>query len=196
MYLCTRTTHYFLKKQLYHIANVHSGIYAKPDYQGEVYYIQARHFDSDLEFNTLVKPDLKLEGKITKHLLQKGDVLLAAKGNDNFAVQYKGLIKLAVASSMFIVIRIKDSNVLPEYVTWYLNLQATQKYLQSASRGSALPSLTQSLVEQIEIDIPSLQKQQAVVQFQSLRKKERFLYKKLDALKEQEIQTLLLTSLK
>lgn len=184
-----------MKTRLQDIATVHSGIYAKPDYQGEVYYVQARHFDSDLEFNTQVKPDLKLEGKITKHLLQKGDVLLAAKGNDNFAVQYKGIIKPAVASSMFIVIRIKDSNVLPEYLTWYLNLQATQNFLQSTSRGSALPSLTQSLVEQIEIIIPPIQKQKAIVEFQTLRKRERSLYKQLDELKEQEIQTLLLTSL-
>ncbi len=196
MYLCTHTTHYFLKTHLFNIANVHSGIYAKPDYQGEVYYVQARHFDSDLEFNTQVKPDLKLEGKIAKHLLQIGDVLLAAKGNDNFAVQYKGIIKPAVASSMFIVIRIKDSNVLPEYVTWFLNLEATQTYLRASSRGSDLRSLTQSIVEQIEIVIPPLQKQRAVVEFQTLRKKERILYKKLDELKEQEIQTLLLTSLK
>lgn len=196
MYLCTHTTHYFLKTRLLDIATVHSGIYAKPDYQGEVYYVQARHFDSNLEFDTQVKPDLKLEGKIMKHLLQKGDVLLAAKGNDNFAVQYKGIIKPAVASSMFIVIRIKNYGVLPEYLAWFLNLGSTQKHLHTISKGSDLRSLTQSQVEQIEVVIPPLQTQHNIAQFYLLRKRERTLYRKLDELKEQELQSLLITSLK
>lgn len=185
-----------MKTSLYNIATIHSGIYAKPDFRGEVYYVQARHFDADLEFDRQVKPDLKLEGKIERHLLRKGDVLLAVKGNDNFAVLYKGIIKPAVASSMFVVIRIKDYNVLPEYLTWFLNLHSTQKHLQAASRGSDLRSLNQSQVEQIEIVIPSLQKQQNIAQFYSLRKRERILFRQLDELKEQELQSLLITSIK
>jgi len=186
-----------LKTLLSNIASIHSGIYAKPDYEGEVYYVQAKHFNSLLEFDTTVKPDLQLEGKIMKHILQSGDILIAAKGNKNFAVQYKGIIKPAVASSMFIIIRLKDQrNVLPEFLTWFLNLQSTQTTLKSFSKGSAIPSITKDVIEKLEIVIPSLQKQEAIIKFYSLRKRERAIYQQLENLKELQIQHLLLTALK
>lgn len=186
-----------MKTLLSNIASVHSGIYAKPDFEGEVYYVQAKHFNSEKEFDTSVKPDLQLEGKIKTHLLQTGDILLAAKGNKNFAVLYKGVIKPAVASSMFIIIRIKEQHaVMPEFVTWFLNLKSTQTFLQSCSKGSGIPSITKNVVENLEIVIPPSEKQQAIIKFHSLRKLERSIYKQIDDLKEQEIQHLLLTALK
>lgn len=186
-----------MKTQLSNIASVHSGIYAKPEYEGEVYYIQANHFNASKEFDVYVKPNLKLEGKIKTHLLQTGDILLAAKGNNNFAVLYKDIIKPAVASSTFIVIRIKDKQTaLPEFVTWFLNLPSTQAFLQSSSKGSGIPSITKNIIEHLEITIPPVQKQLSIIKFHSLRKLEQSIYKQLDDLKEQQIQHLLLTALK
>ena len=186
-----------MKTLITNIATIHSGIYAKPDLEGEVFYVQAKHFNSAKEFDASIKPDLHLEGKIIKHLLKTGDILLAAKGNNNFAVHFKGMIKPAVASSIFIVIRIKDQRaILPEFITWFLNLHSTQTHFKNSSKGSALQSLTKNEVEQFEIAIPTLEKQQAIIKFYNLRKLERSISKQLDNLKEQEIQHLLLTKLK
>ena len=180
------------------IASLHSGIYAKPDYQGDVYYVQARHFNAQKEFDTRVQPDLQLEGsKLKNNLLQPGDVLLAVRGNNNFAVQYKGIIKPAVASTMFVVIRILDQNlILPEYLTWFLNLSVNQSKLQNKAKGTSILSLSKFDIEDLEIIVPPMQKQKAVLEFDALKKKELTILKKLQELKEKEIQHLLLTSLK
>lgn len=185
-----------MKATISDIATVLSGIYAKPDLHGEVYYLQAKHFNKDREFDPNVEPDLEADGKILKHMLEAGDVLLASKGHYNFAVHYKG-IRPAVASSMFIVIRLKDKiAIMPQYLKWYLNLNRTQHILSKLARGTALPSLTKSHVKNLEIAIPSLEKQELVVKIADLKKKEHDMMVQLKELKEQETEKLLLKAIK
>jgi len=174
-----------------------SGIYTKPDVDGDVYYVQAKHFNNDGEFDFSVKPELRLEGKIERHLLRAGDVLLAAKGSDNFAVQYRGLIKKAVASSIFIVIRIKDqSKVLPEFLTWYLNHPQTQLFFKDQSKGSAIPSISIGSIEDLEIFIPPIDKQRTILSISELSKKEKQIRQQLVSIRENYIQQQLFNSIK
>ncbi len=81
-------------------------------------YLQTNYFDEDLCFNQSVKPYLQLTDKHSRHLLQEGDLLFAAKGFNNFAVEYRSSIGQAVAASSFIVIRLTVDNILPEYLAW------------------------------------------------------------------------------
>lgn len=186
-----------MKALLKNIADLHSGIYTKPGLTGDVYYIQARHFDRNGEFYKEVKPDLMLEGKIEKHLLKPGDILLAVKGYYNFAVHYKGIIEKAVASSMFIVIRLKEqNNILPEFLKWYLNHPMIQSLLQKQARGSNLPSLTIEAVKNLEIFIPSIQKQKLILKLNALRQKEKELNTKMESLRELLIQHQLIKTIK
>jgi restriction endonuclease S subunit len=186
-----------LKTILKHIAQLSSGIYTKPDFEGDVYYVQARHFNKDGEFDFSVKPDLKLEGKIEKHLLKPGDILLAVKGTNNFAVQYKGLIEKAVASSTFIVIRLRDQNqVLPEFLCWYLNHPQTQLFFKDRSRGSAIPSITIGTIDELTVFVPTVQKQKIILELHNLRKKEKEIKRQIETLRENHIQQQLLDSIK
>jgi restriction endonuclease S subunit len=186
-----------LKATLKDIAQLSSGIYTKPDFEGDVYYVQAKHFNSDGEFDFSVKPDLRLEGKIEKHLLKTGDILLAVKGNNNFAVQYKGLIKNAVASSTFIVIRLRDqSQVLPEFLNWYLNHPQTQLFFKDQSKGSAIASISISSIEDLELFIPVVEIQRIILNLTKLRQREKKIRQQLTTLRENYIQQQLLDSIK
>ena len=185
-----------MKKQVKNVVKIKTGVYKKPGLLGEVYYVQARHFDENREFITSVKPDLPYDEKLSKHFLQPGDVLIASKGYDHFAVAYKGIIKPAVASSMFIVLRINNKLILPEFLTWYLNHPTTQNILSGNSKGTALPSITKSDVGNLEISIPSIQKQNAILNLNELLQKEKNLRKQIENLRESEIQQQLLNVLK
>lgn len=186
-----------MKSKLKAIAQLISGLYTKPDIDGEVYYVQAKHFNSNGDFDFSVKPDLKLEGKIEKHLLKTGDILLVAKGGNNFAVQYKGLIQKAVASSIFIVIRIKDQDaILADYLTWYLNHPQTQLLLKEYSKGSGIPSIAINVLSELEVYIPPLVKQRTIIELYKLRKKEKEITFYLETLREKYIQQQLLNSIK
>ena len=186
-----------MKKSLSTLVNMQTGIYTKPQPDGQVYYIQARHFDENKEFISSVKPDLELASKLEKHYLRLGDVLVAAKGANHFAVAYKGIIKPAVASSMFIVLRIKDVNtLLPEFLTWFINNPTTQAILAGNEKGTSIPAINKGDLESLEISLPSVQKQQSILKIQALRQKEISLQKQKDVLTEQYIHQIILNTLK
>jgi len=84
-----------LKTILKHIASIQTGVFAKPIQKGEIVYLQSKHFDENGELTEILYPDLNVDSKINKHLLEKGDVLFAAKGTKNFAAWYEddGMMK-------------------------------------------------------------------------------------------------------
>jgi len=186
-----------MKKILSTLVDMQTGVYTKPQPNGQVYYVQARHFDENREFIPSVKPDLELDSRLEKHYLQLGDVLVAAKGANHFAVAYKGIIKPAVASSMFIVLRIKNVDVLSsEFLAWFINNPTTQAILAGNEKGTSIPSINKGDLESLEIFLPSVQKQQSILKIQALRQKEISLQKQKDVLKEQYIHQIISNTLK
>ncbi|MFP5080120.1 restriction endonuclease subunit S [Pedobacter sp. JCM 36344] len=186
-----------MKKKINELVQMHTGVYAKPQLEGEVYYIQARHFDKNREFLASVKPDLPGDMKREKHYLTVGDVIVASKGYDHFAVAYKGVIKPAVASSMFIVLRIEKANMLlPDFLAWFINHSSTQNILLANSKGTSLPSISKVDIGNLEISIPLISQQQSIIKIQSLQKQAIGIQKQIGALKEQYIQQLILNTLK
>lgn len=184
-----------MKIKLSDIATVQSGIYAKPELAGEVYYVQARHFDHHHQFNTFVKPDLKADSKIEKHFLQAGDLLVAAKGSDHFAVEYKGIIKPAVASSMFMVVKLQDSKILPAFLTWFINNRQTQRLLSDSAQGTALPAITNSDLGNLEIPLPTIEKQKLILQIHELHLQENRLREQINELRGKQIHQQVMNSL-
>ena len=178
-----------MKRAVFEIATIQTGVYAQTSSSGHLYYIQARHFDHNRQFITAVKPELRFDKKLEKHILQTGDVLIAAKGYDRFAVAYRNIPQPAVASSMFIVLRIINKNqILPEYLAWFINHPKTQSILSESSKGTALPSVTKDDVGKLEILIPSIEQQNSVLKLYEIFQKERQLKLKLDALSTSKIQ--------
>jgi restriction endonuclease S subunit len=159
--------------KLKNIGTVQTGIYEQPQPFGEVYYIQARHFDNNHQLTDSIKPELPYFPKLENHFLRKGDIIIASKGKDNFSVAYQGKLQPVVASSTFLVIRLQDiEKTIPEYISWYLNLHKTQRILQGNSKGTSLPSITKSDVEDLEIPIPTVIKQELILKIESLMKQE------------------------
>lgn len=181
---------------LKHITSIQTGVFAKPIQKGEVVYLQAKHFDESGELAEILYPDLDLDSKIGKHLLKKGDVLFAAKGSKNFAAWYENDKMPAVASTSFFVIRLIDNNVLPGYLTWFLNHPSTQTLLKGQARGSSIASISKAVLSELEIPIPSIQKQELILRIFKLRNRERTLKQQIENFREIEIQNLLINAIK
>ncbi|HCS21264.1 MAG TPA: restriction endonuclease subunit S [Bacteroidetes bacterium] len=161
-----------MKTLLKDITKIQTGLFAKPSGNGEVVYLQSKHFDENGHLLGELHPDLLSEGISQKHLLKDGDVLFAAKGTKNFAAVYEGHNPTAVASTSFFVIRLTDTTILPEYLMWFLNHPTTQTILKNSARGTDIPSIRKSVLEDLEISIPSLAKQRLVIRLATLAKKE------------------------
>jgi len=177
-----------LKKQIKEITSIRTGLFAKPSGVGEVVYLQAKHFDEYGQLLSVLHPDLMAEGISEKHLLQKGDVLFAAKGTKNFATVFEHHNEAAVASTSFFVIRPTVKQLLPEYLAWFLNSLTTQTILKGQAIGTSMPSISKQVLETLEITVPDIEVQKAILQIAKLRTKEKALKLTIEALREKQIQ--------
>lgn len=183
-----------MRKKLSDIAQFQSGVYEKPAIEPDILYLQAVHFVGNSLFDKTVKPQLKLNGKLEKHLLEDGDLLFAAKGLNNFAVVYQQSIGKAVASSSFVVIRVMDDArplINADYLAWFISHDKRIKLIHQQQLGTTIPSINMKQLGELEIDIPSLSVQEKIVAVQRLRDKEKELNAQLEAWRDREIQQLL-----
>lgn len=113
-----------------------------------------------------------LTGKREPGYLQEGDILVAARGNHNYAVLIdQSLVKSgkqAVASPHYFVVRLKSEvlgkkDILPEFIVWLLNQPRTQRYFEQNAAGTLTKSIRRSVLEEVLVVVPHIDKQQAIV---------------------------------
>lgn len=185
-----------MKQNLGHIANLQSGLYIRPEQEGEITYLQVKDFNDSGIFISKLHPDLPKDNKTERHLLQKGDIIFAAKGFRNYAALYQPEMGYAIASSNFIVIRPDKNLIIPEYLAWYMNHPSNMKNLQNEARGSAIPSLTMDTLQKVAIDIPPIYTQKLILQIDALRKEEVEIRQRITDLKNSYIEQLLIKATK
>ncbi len=183
-----------MKTHLKHISTIQTGFFAKPQTNGDIIYLQPKYFNEFGDLTTLLQPDLNSTEISAKHILQQGDVLFAAKGVKNFAALYEENNFPAVASTSFFVIRLTKKEVLPEYLTWFLNHPNTQLFLKGNAHGTAMVSISKSVLEDIELSIPSIEMQNRILKIAACRKQELTLKKQMEDLQEKYLQSVLIKS--
>ena len=177
-----------MKSLIKDIAHIQTGLFAKPSGIGELVYLQSKHFDEYGQLHSVLHPDLVAEGISEKHLLKDGDVLFAAKGTKNFAAVFENHNEPSVASTSFFVLRPTDKKLLPQYLAWILNSHATQTLLKGQAIGTSIPSISKQVLENLEITVPNLEIQKAILQITKLRNKEKSLKQEIETLREKQIQ--------
>jgi len=169
----------------------------QPDSRGTHQVIQIKDFDEkrNLILSGLVK--IKPDRDPEKYLVEKRDVLFLSRGHRNFAVTLKHELKNTIVVSYFLIIRIKEPNILPEYLAWYLNQRPAQNFIQrQARRGTHIPIVPKSAFEKLKIEIPSLSVQKAIVTLEDLRKREQLLLHQLEEERDKLIRSTCLNASK
>lgn len=159
-----------MHRKLEEIGSITTGIYEKGRPSGDTYYLQAKHFDEQGKFRSdaILSPEIQMEDRLERHILQDKDLLVTAKGVSNRICLYQSEIGRSVASSTFFVFRLQVSRILPEYLQWYLNTSKMQSVLSSLSKGTHILSLSKKSLSKVKVEIPPLEQQQEVLKLQSL----------------------------
>ena len=181
------------------ISTIQTGIYAQTTLNGEITYLQAKHFSEKGQFIGPIHPDLPLNSQTEKHLLKHGDVLFSAKSSKNFATWYESKNGLAVASSTFFVIRIKDNfkeKIIPEYIVWFINHPDSNNWLKKKAIGSAMPSISKAALQELKISLPDIKTQKSILEIKRLRDLEINLNEQIQMLRDQQIQQQIINSIK
>lgn len=167
------------------IANIQSGYISRgkidPRDDGACLLLQAKDVDADrLSHRTdaLVRFMPKQSGK--DWYLKPGDILFMTRGARNFSVLIDNLPDNVLAAACFFVVRIANSEILPEYLWWYLNQSPVEEYLKRFSgRSVHMPVVRRAVLESIDIPLPPLKIQEQVSEMNKLLYKEQELYRKL-----------------
>ncbi len=174
---------FFMQKALNQITTIFSGYTFRSQLEdnpyGDTHVIQFR----DAEDFVRINPDspMKIKGQKlpAHHLLTGNDVLFLAKSQYNYAIPYQNEFPQAVASSMFLILRVTDDQIYPPYLGWYLNQWPAQQFLKSRTEGTYIKNIAKKDLRELSIPIPSIGKQHKIAEIYHLQKHENELLEKL-----------------
>ncbi len=96
-----------------------------------------------------------------------------------------------MASSIFFVIKVDQTRVIPEFLTTLFNMPLTQAYFQTLGAGSSIPSIRKSELEAFSFVLPSLELQQKAIAIKELHYKDMDLTKNIIAEKQKVYQAVI-----
>lgn len=134
---------------------------------GDIKYDDLAYFTSEKEIDD-------------KYILKKNDVIFKAKSGDNTAAIIDIDEEKVVATSHFIILTVKDTNILdPQYLVAYLNSEQAEDYFDRNSEGSVLSIIKLKTLEDIEIKLIDIEKQKEISKVYKLVKEEKEIMSKM-----------------
>ena len=131
---------------------------------------------------------IAFKGVRTASFLQKNDVVVVSRGTG--AGSFRSVVfnsnENVIASSSLLILRIKKKEILPEYVSLYLNSSDGQNKILETVVGSYIHAISRKkFEEEIKIPIPSLEKQESLVKLNQNIKQQEKIYERKKQLKQE-----------
>ena len=164
---------------------------------GSVSVIQMKdlHDDNTVDCDGLMKIDM--EAVKEHHLARKGDLVFRSRGHTaTSAVLLDDPGKAVVAAPLLRIRVTKLDKVLPEYLNWYISQRDAQIFLTSRAKGTVQKMISKQAIEDLEVALPSLEKQKNIVELATLSAREQTLLQQLSDKREQYISTVLMQFVK
>ena len=175
------------------IVEIFSGIYAKDLPGGEIACLQVK--DLLVSSPEAMASRIECTKKTDGYLLKRGDLLFAGKGTTYLCKLFEWDFP-AVPSTTLYSMRLKSDKVTPEYLCWYLNHPSIVAAVKAAQVGSGTPLIRKPTLENLEIIVPSREKQRLVVELAALQKHESEILNAIAEKRMQLINQILINGLK
>ena len=166
---------------------------AKLDSPNKIEYeqISLRCFDNGIKLDKSKKEIFTSAEKIdAKYLTQEGDVIVRLRAPSS-AVYIEKEDEGLLIHSLLAVIRVDSKLLNAKYLAYYINSNNAQRILKQDVKGTAIPMLKTKDLEELNITLPTLEKQKKLVKFLETSDKERALLIELANEKQQLSQTIL-----
>ena len=165
-----------MKKLLKDISQIRFGYYSQETADNGIPYLQAKQFDDS--GNLIAPPDTFLvpDSKSSTQLLKDGDIILAGKGNKNFAWCYNNHFGGAIASSTFFVITPDQNQILPDYMCMILNRLISQSSFALLGLGTNIKSIRKVELEELAIPVAPCDGQRTIMRIHDMHRQKQKLY--------------------
>ena len=158
----------------------------KVDINAKTYkLLTLKSFDTDGFVNTLYMDDFVTNQYISnEYITQEGDVVIRLS-EPNTSVYIDQSLSGLIIPSLFAVIRLKSERLSRQYLSWLLNSQHIKREMQKSLIGSAIQIINTSFLQELQINLIPLEKQQRLAEMNRLCLREKMLLTQL--IKEKEI---------
>jgi hypothetical protein len=139
----------------------------RPDSRAEIHphggwlWVQLRDVGLDGQVSLRACDRVEPKSRPAEQTLEPGDVLLALRGRPRAAVFRH--VEAALAGEGLAVIRSDATRLLPAYLAWWFSTEQAQRELRERSRGTTIPFLAMKEVLDLDLPLPPLATQQAIV---------------------------------
>jgi len=141
--------------------------------------------------DSLLKTDL--ETVKDHHLVQEGDLVFRSRGHITTTSVLLEDPGKAIVAAPLIRIRVRQPDkILPEYLNWYISQRDAQVFLTSRAKGTVQKMISKQTLEYLEVSLPSMEKQKAIVELATLSAQEQTLLRTLATKRNQYISTVLM----
>ena len=113
------------------------------------------------------------------HKVELNDLVFRSRGQTNTAAVVDVSIGSSVVAAPLLRIRTEQDFILPAYLCWFINHPSSQAYMQSKATGTAIRMIGKSVVDDLEVIVPSIELQQHIVKLEKLSSQEQRLMNKL-----------------
>ena len=159
---------------------------------GAVAVIQMKDLSDENRVDCSALTCVDMESPKEHHLARLGDLIFRSRGLTSTSAILSDDPGVAMVAAPLLRIRVLSPALLPEYLNWYISQPPAQAFLTSHAKGTAQKMISKETLEELEVDLPSLELQKTIVTLASLGDKEQQLMKKLAARRHQLISTRLI----
>ena len=132
-----------------------------PDLDGKYHVLQAKNVSTDGTLNNDFA-QVSLETTRSQGLVRNKDIILTNRGTFRTSL-YEGNQENLMAASSVYLLRVTDEHLVPDFLAIFFNSKKGQFTLERCGRGATIRSLPRSSLKDIEIPIPSKEKQKLII---------------------------------
>lgn len=149
------------------------------DVHGATRVIQMRDLSDDGTVRVTSLSCVQLEISESQRVMV-GDVVIRTRGESmSCAIVTQGIGDTVVAAPLLRV-RVTAPELSAVYLNWYINQLPAQAYLTMNAEGSNVKMISKRTLEQLQVVIPSLQRQKNTTELAALCSRERVLQRELN----------------
>jgi hypothetical protein len=155
------------------------------DFNGNVSVIQMKDLTDDNRLDDRNLARVEMRDLKEWHRVKRNDLVFRSRGQTNTVALIDKEVDQAVVAAPLLRIRVESQQVLPEYLCWFINQPVSQVFLQSQATGSAMRMIGKQVLEELEVKIPSIERQHRIIELSQLSTEEQRLMTLLSAKRKQ-----------
>ena len=119
--------------------------------------------DRKIDYGTINYISEQDAERLKKYRTQKSDILYARRGNIEKHAFITESDKGVYCGTGCLRVRVSSRDILPMFVSYFLNREETKKWIVAHAVGTNMPNLNTDILSEVPINYPSIEIQQKVV---------------------------------